>query len=177
MPPGKERTLGFGEAGVKDWQPFEEGRHRGYRTRLGAFPGTDLEIELVHALDSETDELLVRLEQTGGQDRIRRVNHFYRIEKPTSDGGYLLVPHGSGYLIPADMAESMPKGDSIRGNLVGGVTACPCSAWSREATPSTRSWRLSGTAAWRSTIFRARFRWWISTGWRRWENSATRVSS
>lgn len=122
---GKERTVGFGEAGVKDWQPFEEGRHRGYRTRLGSFPGTDLEIELVHALDSETDELLVRLEQTGGQDRIRRVNHFYRIEKPTSDGGYLLVPHGSGYLIPADMAESMPKGDSVRGNLVGGRYSLP----------------------------------------------------
>ena len=122
---GNERTPSFGEAAVKEWQPFEEGRHRGYRTRLGSFPGTDVEIELVHALDSETDELLVRLEQTGGRDRIQRVNHFYRIEKPTSDGGYLLVPHGSGYLIPAEMGERMPKGDSVRGNLVGGRYSLP----------------------------------------------------
>ena len=121
----KGRTLAFADAAAKDTQPFEEGRHRGYRTRLGSFPGTDVEIEVVQAIDSENDELLVRLEQTGGKDRIHRVNHFYRIEKPTADGGYLLVPHGSGYLIPAEMKEKMPKGDPVRGDLVGGRYSLP----------------------------------------------------
>ena len=36
------------------------------------------------------------------------VEQLYRIEKPVSDGGYLVLPHGSGYLIPADCPDELP---------------------------------------------------------------------
>jgi len=81
---------------------FREGRYRGYRITMRSYPNTDVEIELVLALDADNDELLVQATQVGGNDRITGINHLYRIEKPTSASGYVVVPHGSGYLIPAE---------------------------------------------------------------------------
>ena len=47
------------------------------------------------------------------------LEQFYRIEKPVSAGGYLVLPHGSGYLIPADCPEELPG----RGHVGGFIGA------------------------------------------------------
>ncbi|MCH2694264.1 MAG: hypothetical protein MK025_06055 [Acidobacteriia bacterium] len=130
----KTKLYRFEEAADRETKPFIQGQHRGVKTKLSSFSGTDVEIEIIQALDSENDELLVRIEQTGGMQKVLEIKHFYHIEKPTVEGGYLLVPHGSGYLIPAEMAEPMPKSGSTdyqkndfsaRGNLVGGRYSLP----------------------------------------------------
>ena len=93
---------------------FTGGRYHGYRIQLRSFPSFDLELGLLLAVDPTKDELLLEIEQDGGRDRVKQVSHFYRIEKPTSDGGYMVLPHGCGYLIPARMAEQL-AGDGIIG--------------------------------------------------------------
>jgi hypothetical protein len=93
---------------------FTEHRYRGYRIQLGAFPSFDVELALLLAVDPTKDELLLEIEQNGGRDRVRQISHFYRIEKPIADGGYMVLPHGSGYLIPASMAQEL-TGNGIIG--------------------------------------------------------------
>lgn len=84
-----------------------EGPYRGHRIQLSGFSGVDIGLELVLALDAATDELLVEVGQNGGRDRVSQVNHLYRIEKPTVEGGYMVLPHGCGYLIPATMTQEL----------------------------------------------------------------------
>ena len=104
---GEEKRVAFQAAGRRHSEPFSDGAHRGYLIRLSRFPQSDLEVELVLALDPDSDELLIEVRQEGGSDRLKRVDHLYCLEKPTSAGGYLVVPHGSGYLIPADSARKL----------------------------------------------------------------------
>ena len=66
----------------------------------------------------ERDELLGQVAQVGGIDVVRSVEYFYQIEKLVSDGGHLLIPHGSGYLNPADCPDQLP-GAGAAGSLVG----------------------------------------------------------
>lgn len=113
-------TVAIGQAGEKCLDDFKDGNHIGHKIKLGSYENTDVELELVLAIDKATDELLVQVEQSGGQDRVRQIEHFYRVEKPTSSGGYMIVPLGSGYLIPADSSDAF-KDEGI----VGGAFSLP----------------------------------------------------
>lgn len=99
------RPLEFRAAGRVRYRRFREGEYRGSRIQLSSFPGTDVAVDLILALHRDRDELLVEAGQAGGRDRVRQIDHLYAIEKPVSQGGYLVLPHGCGYLIPAEMAE------------------------------------------------------------------------
>lgn len=120
----ESRTIEFQQAASRRVEPYHEGRHEGYRTTLSSFPATDIELEVVLALDAESDELLVQLDSSSGKDRVRQIDHFYCIEKPTSQGGYMIIPHGSGYLIHADAPRTL-TGEAPRGNLIGGRYTLP----------------------------------------------------
>ena len=78
------------------------------RIRLSGFDGTDIVLEITLSADASLDELSVEIAQTGGSDTVVSVEHFYRFEKPVADGGHMILPHGSGYLIPADCADELP---------------------------------------------------------------------
>ena len=121
---GGERTaFPLEQAAHRQTETSSQDRHRGYRIRLRDFPEVDVEIEILWVLDPQIDELLVQVQQTGGQTAIREVLHLYRFEKPTSQGGYRVIPHGSGYLIDATtpqtlspQIESSRRSDNVIGN-------------------------------------------------------------
>lgn len=121
---GEERRAPFEAAGRRQEEAFSDGAHRGYLIRLSRFPRSDLVLALVLALDPDSDELLIEVRQEGGGDTLKRVDHLYCLEKPTPAGGYLVVPHGSGYLIPADSARKLGPLDDYfaRPGSLGGNT-------------------------------------------------------
>lgn len=80
----------------------------GQRIRLGDFAGTDVVLELAFAVETASDELSVQVRQVGGRDAVVGIEHLYRFEKPVADGGHLILPHGSGYLIPAESPDELP---------------------------------------------------------------------
>jgi len=104
--------------------PVEEGAYRGRIVRLTEIEGTDLVLDLLLALDADADELLIQIGQAGGSDSLVRVDHLYRFEKAVADGGYMLLPHGSGYLIPADCPDPLP-GEGEVGGIVGARWSLP----------------------------------------------------
>ena len=186
---GEEKRSAFEAAGRRQQEAFSEGAHRGFLIRLSQFPQSDLVVALTLALDPDTDELLIEVGQAGGRDRLKQVDHLYCLEKPTAAGGYLVVPHGSGYLIPADTPKKLGPLDDYfvqpgtaggntyagAGTSSGTATPCPSLAWSTTtAIASTRSWRLGGIAALRSSICRVSDPVWISTGFPLWGNSDIR---
>ena len=88
---------------------FDDGQYRGYTLSFSDFEGYDVGLEVIFAIDPTADELMIqatpvegRSSGIGGTDMVVGLEHFYRFEKPVSDGGYMVIPHGSGYLIPAD---------------------------------------------------------------------------
>ena len=115
---------------------FDDGQYRGYTLSLSDFGGYDVGVELVFAIDPTVDELMIQATPVEGQssqdkpseidekDTVVGLEHFYRFEKPVSDGGYMVVPHGSGYLIPADCPDGLP-GDGHAGGLIGGRWTLP----------------------------------------------------
>lgn len=117
---------------------FDDGTHRGQTVRLSGFADTDVVLDLTFAvgksdptLDSRgqvtapaTDELLVQAAQVGGTDTVVSLEHLYQLEKPVSAGGYLVLPHGSGYLIPADCPDELP-GHGHVGGLIGARWTLP----------------------------------------------------
>jgi len=107
------RTFALRNAICHRSETFAQGSYRGYRLRLSSFPASDVKLELVLALDREKDELLVEAAQSGGEDRVRQANHLYRIEKATTEGGSMVVPHGCGYLISYDTAQRLTGGGII----------------------------------------------------------------
>ena len=121
---GEERRATFEAAGRRQQEAFSDGAHRGYLMRLSRFPRSDLVLALVVALDPDSDELLIEVRQEGGGDSLKQVDHLYCLEKPTADGGYLVVPHGSGYLIPADTASKLEPLDDyfVQPGATGGNT-------------------------------------------------------
>lgn len=121
---GKENRATLEAANRHQPEAFSEATHNGYLIRLSHFPRSDLVVALVLALDPERDELLIEVRQAGGRDTLKQVNHLYCLEKPTSAGGYLVVPHGSGYLIPASASKKLGPWDDyfIKPGTVGGNT-------------------------------------------------------
>ena len=103
---------------------FTDGPYRGRQVRWSGYDGVDVEVTLSLAIDAETDELLIQLEQSGGTDTVYAVRDLYRFEKPTSAGGYMVLPHGSGYLINADCTDEVPGGGEF-GGLIGARWALP----------------------------------------------------
>ena len=123
---GQEKRAAFEAAGERRQEAFSDGAHRGYLIRLSRFPQSDLEVALVLALDPDSDELLIEVRQEGGGDSLKQVDHLYCLEKPTVAGGYLVVPHGSGYLIPRrDRQEAWPPGRLLRPAGRGGWKHAP----------------------------------------------------
>ncbi len=104
--------------------PYEEDGFTGHRLTLSEYDEADVEVELSYAANEATGEVSVQVEQTGGSDTVRSVEHFYRFEKPVSQGGYVVVPHGSGYLIAADCPDGIP-GDGPHGGFVGARWTLP----------------------------------------------------
>jgi hypothetical protein len=103
-------------------KPYDDAGYTGRRITLGGFAEHDAQFELVLAINQQ-DVLLVSIEQTGGAD-VRGIEHLYRLEKPVSDGGYMILPHGSGYLIDSDCPDALP-GDCGSEDMVGGRWAMP----------------------------------------------------
>jgi hypothetical protein len=121
---GESRTLPLGSASDVSVSAFGEGRYRGRSLRLGGFAGLDVWLELALAIDDASDELLIQASQVGGKDTVNAVRHLYRFEKPAADGGYLVLPHGSGYLIPADCPDELP-GKGLKGGFIGARWTMP----------------------------------------------------
>ncbi|HIE30456.1 TPA: hypothetical protein EYP66_24620 [Candidatus Poribacteria bacterium] len=116
------------KASVSD---FDDGKHRGQTVRLSGFDGIDIALELTFAIDAAVDEILIQVAQVDGKDTVESVCHLYRFEKPVTDGGYMVLPHGSGYLIPAECPDELP-GKGIRGGLIGGRWSMPMFGMVRE---------------------------------------------
>ncbi|MFM1550455.1 MAG: hypothetical protein ACKJSG_13715 [Lentisphaeria bacterium] len=115
--------LGLGAADQRESCDFEQDGFCGTRITLKEYPGYDAVLELIVAIAADEDTLLVQVEQVDGTP-IREVEHLYRFEKPVADGGYLVVPCGSGYLIPADCADALP-GIRNFNHYIGGGWSMP----------------------------------------------------
>ena len=113
------------DAPVSYWS---DGAYVGKSLQLERFGNKDDDVSVSLAvrfgIDESEDELLVEIEQVGGDDTVTRIDDFYRWEKPVWDGGHLVLPHGSGYLIPADCPDELP-GQGFDGGLVGARWSLP----------------------------------------------------
>lgn len=118
------RTLPLASAAEVSLSAFAEGNYQGQAVRLSGFEGADAVVELVFALDAAADELLIQAEQVGGTDTVVSIEHLYRFEKPVADGGYLVLPHGSGYLIAADCPDELP-GEGPKSGPIGARWTLP----------------------------------------------------
>ncbi len=94
----------LGSAADRVIADYNDGTHKGHRVRLRALPGTDVEVEVILAL-AKHGELLVQIEQVGGTDTVERVAGLYDWKTEPAADTYVVVPHGSGYLIRADAAK------------------------------------------------------------------------
>ena len=118
------RTLPLSVAQDVSVSPFAEAGYRGQAVRLTGFGEIDVALEIVFAIDATADELLVQVAQVGGRHVVVSVSHLYRFEKAVAEGGYMILPHGSGYLIPAECPDELP-GRGLKGGLVGGRWSLP----------------------------------------------------
>ncbi|UCG88394.1 MAG: hypothetical protein JSW71_07590, partial [Gemmatimonadota bacterium] len=121
---GVPRSIQLGAAQEVSLSACADGPYQGQVVHLTGFEDADVGIDLILALDSDGDELLIQAGQTGGADTLVGVNHLYRFEKPVRDGGYLVLPHGSGYLIPADCPDPLP-GAGEAGGVIGARWTLP----------------------------------------------------
>jgi len=103
---------------------FDDGKYRGHAVCLHGFEGVDVVLELQIAIDASTDELMIQIAQVNGSDTVVSIEHFYRFEKPVADGGYMVLPHGSGYLVWADCPDELP-GQGHRGGFIGARWTLP----------------------------------------------------
>jgi len=118
------RELALASAAQTGMAPYEEDSFRGHKLTLSDYEDADVEVELTYAANQATGELSVQVEQTGGSDTVRSVEHFYRFEKSVDQGGHVVVPHGSGYLIPADCLDEIP-GEGPHGGFLGARWTLP----------------------------------------------------
>jgi hypothetical protein len=102
------RRLALASAADISVLAFDDGKYHGQTLRLTGFGNVEVVLELSLAVDTGTDELLIQVAQTGGSDTVINIEHFYRFEKAVRDGGYMVLPHGSGYLIPAECPDELP---------------------------------------------------------------------
>jgi hypothetical protein len=119
----KKNSLSLASATGFCFSNFNNKTYRGHQIELSGYEGTDAVIKLIYAVNSQTNELMIQAEQIGGEDTVVNLSHFYRFEKPTVDGGYMVLPHGSGYLIPADCKDELP-GDVYKFGLRDGLIGC-----------------------------------------------------
>ena len=117
-------ALPLSAAGEVAVDRYADGSYRGYRLRLSQYSNVDVCLELSIAIDAECDDLLIQIEQTDGMDTVSAVRDMYCFEKPTSDGGYMILPHGSGYLIPADCPDEL-WGQREPGGFIGARWTLP----------------------------------------------------
>jgi hypothetical protein len=103
---------------------FGDGEYHGFRVRLDNISDADIVLEMTFAVDIATDELSVEAKQIGGNDAIVAIEHLYCFEKPVSDGGYMVLPHGPGYLVPANCPDELP-GEGHKGGLIGARWTLP----------------------------------------------------
>ena len=128
---GGSRTVGLADAQERSVQSSGYGRHAGYRILLAGYADADVTIALTIALDADDDELLIGIEQAGGEHAVQRVDHLYRFERPVAQGGHLVLPHGSGYLVPADCPDALP-GRGPEPIQVGGRWSLPMFGLTRD---------------------------------------------
>ncbi|MBI3921190.1 MAG: hypothetical protein HY318_07210 [Armatimonadetes bacterium] len=121
---GDIRDLPLSRASNVTTSDYAEGKHQGHALRLSGFTGTDVALELVFAIDPDAEEVVVQVAQVAGSDTVVSVDHLYRFEKPVTDGGYVVLPHGSGYLIPAECPDCLP-GQGPKGGFIGGRWSLP----------------------------------------------------
>jgi hypothetical protein len=121
------RGVGLAEATQAEATPYEEDRFRGWRIDLSGYQGSDVALALAFATDAAAGDVLLEVKQTGGADTVAAVHHLYRVEKPVSEGGYMVLPHGSGYLIPADCPDPLPgeRGEPATGEPIGARWSLP----------------------------------------------------
>ena len=105
--------------------PFHDGEHKGCAIRLSGLGRSDATVELTLALGAADDELMIQAAQVDGADTVVSVCHLYRFEKAAADGGYMVLPHGSGYLIRADCADPLPGDNPHENRLVGARWSMP----------------------------------------------------
>ncbi len=105
---------------VEDWS---DGAYKGKAVELFSFEGTDVKVQLGLARGPQ-DELLVQVSQVGGSDELISAHNLFRFEKPVSDGGYMVLSHGSGYLVPADCPDDLP-GSGDHSGMIGGRWSMP----------------------------------------------------
>ena len=122
---GARHTVSLGGAATVSTSAFGDGAYRGHTIRLSGLDGTDAVVEVALGIDASVDELLVQVAQVGGRDNVVAVEHFYRFEKLVSRGGYLVVPRGSGYIIPADCADALPGEAGKEPTWIGGHWSLP----------------------------------------------------
>ncbi len=125
------RTVPLHSAARIGCQPYDENGFAGHRLALAGFADSDAEFDLVVAIDP-TDTLLVAVEQTGGAD-VRQTDHLYRFEKPVGDGGCMILPHGSGYLIDANCPDALPGTVTNHPNGIGSRWSLPFFGLIRDA--------------------------------------------
>ena len=116
--------LPLAAAATRSVERCEDGSYCGYNLFLSDYGDGDFSVRLFFGIDAELDELLIEVEQVDGADTVSAVRDLYRFEKPTTAGGHMLLPHGSGYLIPADCRDALP-GDSAAGGFIGARWSLP----------------------------------------------------
>ena len=117
-----EQTLPLHAAAEVEMTLYDDAGFVGHRLSLAGLGESDARLELVLAINND-DTLLVAVEQTGGA-HVRQIEHLYRFEKPVADGGYMILPHGSGYLIDADCPDELP-GKCPTEDMIGGRWSMP----------------------------------------------------
>jgi len=95
--------------------PWQKDRYQGYANSLRHFKELDVVLQFIIALNSDTDEVMVQAEQIGGRHTVVGIKHLYCFEKHVSEGGYMVLPHGSGYLVPAECTMELPGKGSNSG--------------------------------------------------------------
>ena len=123
------------EARQVDLTPFVEGPFRGNRIRLGGFDVSDATFQLDIGIDPEADVLMIGLQQLAGSEPLEQVSHLYRFAKPVSDGGHLVLPHGSGYLLPADCPDELQVAEASN-EWIGGRWTMPLFGMVRQGGPA-----------------------------------------
>ncbi|MEW6752079.1 MAG: hypothetical protein AB1505_14030, partial [Candidatus Latescibacterota bacterium] len=111
---------------------FEHRGQAGARVLLTELPGVDAALELRLALGTQAPEsgptggaeLRLEVEAHDGRDAVAAVENLFTFERPVGEGGCLILPHGSGYLVPASGADALP-GTSGFGGMVGARWAMP----------------------------------------------------
>ena len=122
--PEESKAQNLADATEVSSSQFAEGDYKGHRITLSGYPQTDVALALIIALDSDHDELLVQIEQVSGRETVLRVDHLYRFERPVSQGGYMVLPCGSGYLVAADCPDELP-GQGQEATQIGGEWCLP----------------------------------------------------